>query len=266
MRRTIYLLLSMAMTVGLLATASVSAVSARPKCDGKVATIVGTNGPDRIRGTSGPDVIVAKGGKDTINGRGGRDRICGGKGKDIVNGGRGNDRLFGGSKFDIIDGGRGHDDIFGFKGDDLIYGRKGNDFINGGAGIDGCYQGPGSGPIKKCEVADFEVDVSGPANAGVGDVKFTVKVTNNGPDAAPFSLFVDADDTGATCEAGDQEGEHPQPALAAGAMRSDDFILDCTFVGDDPEAAVWLDAAVSTDARDPDVRNDDDRHTTDLDS
>jgi hypothetical protein len=250
------------LTVGLLVTASAPAVSARPKCDGRVATIVGTNGPDNIKGTNGPDVIVAKGGKDILNGRGGRDRICAGKGKDIVNGGRGNDRLFGGSKDDIMDGGRGHDDIFGFKGDDVIYGRKGNDFINGGAGIDSCYQGPGAGPIKKCEVADFAVEVSSPASAPEGDVTFTVKVTNKGPDAAPYSLYLDENNTHAKCGGYGWEGENPQPSLASGASRSEDFIVNCELEGTD--AMVWVEAAVSTDARDPDATNDDDSSTTDF--
>lgn len=78
-------------------------------CFGVPATIVGTNGNNRLKGTSRDDVIVGLGGNDIINGKGGNDRICGGKGKDVIIGGRGNDFLDGGSGFDILSGGRGTD-------------------------------------------------------------------------------------------------------------------------------------------------------------
>jgi Tol biopolymer transport system component len=66
------------------------------RCAGRRATIVGDDGPDKIKGTKRADVIVANGGKDRIKGRGGRDRICGGSGKDRIGGGKGNDRCVGG--------------------------------------------------------------------------------------------------------------------------------------------------------------------------
>ncbi len=66
------------------------------RCAGRRATIVGDDGPDKIKGTKKPDTIVANGGKDTVLGRGGRDRICGGRGKDKLIGGGGRDRLLGG--------------------------------------------------------------------------------------------------------------------------------------------------------------------------
>jgi Tol biopolymer transport system component len=75
-------------------------------CAGRRATIVGDDGPDRIRGTKGADVIVANAGKDKIAGRGGSDRICAGKGKDKVAGNAGKkDRCFGGGGKDK--GGKG---------------------------------------------------------------------------------------------------------------------------------------------------------------
>lgn len=46
----------------------------KPRCEGKVANIVGTNEPDRLKGTSGADVIPALGGNDVIDGRGGNGR------------------------------------------------------------------------------------------------------------------------------------------------------------------------------------------------
>jgi Ca2+-binding RTX toxin-like protein len=50
----------------------------RASCNGRQATIVGTDGNDRVRGTTGPDVIVARGGNDFVRSRAGNDVICGG--------------------------------------------------------------------------------------------------------------------------------------------------------------------------------------------
>ena len=50
------------------ATVASPASAAKPKCQGKVATIVGTQKADIIRGTAKRDVIVAKGGADRIYG------------------------------------------------------------------------------------------------------------------------------------------------------------------------------------------------------
>ena len=92
-----------------------------PLCDGKVATIVGTEGADRIAGTPGADVIVGLGGRDRVDGAGGDDRVCGGGDADVLRGGAGDDRLFGQanrtrsdrggtrSYGDALDGGAGHD-------------------------------------------------------------------------------------------------------------------------------------------------------------
>lgn len=116
--------LRIAMIGGLLAgTATValtlvaSPASAAPTCDGRPATIVGTQGNDKIQGTRGPDVIVGLGGNDTIHGGGGADVICGGLGADRLYGGPGHDRLFSGAnrpgvltdKFDLLQGGPGDD-------------------------------------------------------------------------------------------------------------------------------------------------------------
>ena len=78
-------------------------------CDGRAATIVGTEGADTISGTAAADVIVALGGNDTIRGLGGADRICGGPGTDTLSGGRGNDLLNGGRNRDTCVGGPGTD-------------------------------------------------------------------------------------------------------------------------------------------------------------
>jgi len=65
----------------------------RTRCQGKRATIVGTQGPDEITGTPRRDVIAALGGNDTVRGLSGADLICGGKGHDKLLGGPGRDRI-----------------------------------------------------------------------------------------------------------------------------------------------------------------------------
>ncbi|MDQ3940382.1 MAG: hypothetical protein M3238_03415, partial [Actinomycetota bacterium] len=106
--------------MALLVAASIGigtpAAAARPKCEGKIATKVGTAGDDTILGTKRADVIVARGGNDSIFGQGGNDVICGGPGGDIVIPGSGDDR------------------ILGQLGGDLIAGQAGNDHIVGGRG------------------------------------------------------------------------------------------------------------------------------------
>jgi Tol biopolymer transport system component len=66
------------------------------RCGGRVVTLTGDDGPDKIKGTKRADVIAGFGGKDKILGRGGKDRICGGPGKDRLVGGGGADRCLGG--------------------------------------------------------------------------------------------------------------------------------------------------------------------------
>jgi Ca2+-binding RTX toxin-like protein len=129
-----------------LVPASVGA-QALPTCDGKVATIVGTEGNDRISGTSGDDVIVGLGGRDRIAGGAGNDTICGGDGIDIIKGMRGrdrifgeagNDRLFGNVGRDHVEGGTGRDKVFGGAGDDHVSGGRGDDNVSGGGATDSC--------------------------------------------------------------------------------------------------------------------------------
>ncbi len=67
--------------------------TARARCFGRSATIVGTRRRDVLVGTPYRDVIVGLGGNDTIRGRGGNDLICGGAGRDYIVGGRGRDRV-----------------------------------------------------------------------------------------------------------------------------------------------------------------------------
>ena len=102
-------------------------------CDGRPATIVGTNGHDFIVGTRHSDVIVTFGGHDLVFGMRGDDVICLGEGKDLAFGGKGNDRIFG-------EGGKDH-----------LFGEKGDDYLNGGPDQDHCFGGSGSNTLVACE-------------------------------------------------------------------------------------------------------------------
>jgi uncharacterized delta-60 repeat protein len=74
----------------------------RPRCQGRVATIVGTPRSDTLNGTPRRDVIAAFAGADTVRGGGGNDLICGGPGSDLLVGGAGQDHLRGGPGRDRV--------------------------------------------------------------------------------------------------------------------------------------------------------------------
>ncbi|MGI8519605.1 MAG: calcium-binding protein [Actinomycetota bacterium] len=97
-----------------------AAPSARPaggqRCGGRLPTIVGTVGQDRIRGTNRADVIVGLAGRDIIRGRGGRDRVCGNRGRDDLRGGERRDRLAGNRGNDTLAGGPGRNHLKGGLG------------------------------------------------------------------------------------------------------------------------------------------------------
>ncbi len=129
-----------AVAAGLVVIATAGAAEAEPeevpRCHGRRATIVGTEGNDVLRGTPGRDVIWGGGGDDEIFGSLGNDLICGGSGNDLVHGGRGND---------IVDGGPGTDRVYGDLGDDKVVGGPGDgDEVSGGLGIDTLNGGPGN--------------------------------------------------------------------------------------------------------------------------
>ena len=106
-------------------------------CNGRVTTMVGTDGPDEFTGTSGADVIAGLSGNDRFSGLGGNDLVCAGGGDDEVLGGAGNDVLF------------------GQGGDDRLMGHDGNDVLNGGTGQDLCNGGAGAGDTATaCETAN----------------------------------------------------------------------------------------------------------------
>jgi len=97
------------------------------KCQGKPATLVGTDGKDDIKGTRKTDVIVAFGGNDKVNGRGGNDVLCGNGGRDSLKGGKGKD---------VLAGGAGADKLRGGASSDKLLGQAGPDFCSGGPGSD----------------------------------------------------------------------------------------------------------------------------------
>ena len=88
-------------------------------CAGQKATIVGTSGPDRLKGRVGDDVIAAQGGADTVVGRKGDDIVCGGAGADLLRGQDGDDTLRGGAGQDEMRGGGGSNRCRGGKGADI---------------------------------------------------------------------------------------------------------------------------------------------------
>jgi hypothetical protein len=126
----------------LLSAIAGPASAARPKCAGKVATIVGTKKGEVIKGTNKADVIVARGGHDRIYGKGGNDTICGGGG---------HDRIVGAGGKDLIFGGPGRDKLYGGPGRDRLLGGPANDRLAGGPGNDACLQGAGTGLHLSCE-------------------------------------------------------------------------------------------------------------------
>lgn len=120
-------------------TLTVTIADNEPKatCNGKAATIVGSNGVDTLKGTAGPDVILGRRGSDTIKGLAGNDVLCGAGGNDILLGAGGNDVLVGGNGNDQLTGSAGKDDLDGGLGRDRLAGGPGaGDRCNGGPGTD----------------------------------------------------------------------------------------------------------------------------------
>jgi len=122
---------------------------ATPTCNGKPATIVGTDGGDDLNGTQGPDVIVDLGGNDFTNGRDGNDVICGGTGADFLKGGHGKDTLLGQAGGDALWGGEG---IQSCTHGSCSY-KPSKDRCEGGKGID--YTSPVCEVEKSIEKSGF---------------------------------------------------------------------------------------------------------------
>ena len=125
-----------------------------PQCNGLDATIIGTEGRDKIKGTNDDDVIVTFGGNDRITAKDGNDTICAGDGTDLILGMGGDD---------WIDAGSGLDFIFGGDNDDSIFARHGDhDFIDGGSHDDGdfCQVDEKEFRIVRCEFIDEPYDIT----------------------------------------------------------------------------------------------------------
>lgn len=113
------------------------------RCMGRMATIVGTSGADRLVGTARADVIVGLAGADVVIARGGNDIVCLGPGGDRANGGPGDDRIAGGAGRDLLLGGAGRDILLGQADADRLVGGRGADRVVGGPGVDRLLGGPG---------------------------------------------------------------------------------------------------------------------------
>jgi poly-gamma-glutamate capsule biosynthesis protein CapA/YwtB (metallophosphatase superfamily) len=115
-------------------------------CGGRLATILGTSGPDSLAGTAGPDVIAARGGSDFIAAGAGDDLVCGGPGADTASGGAGRD---------VLRGGPGDDDLDGLEGNDRLHGEEGDDHLSGGGDDDALYGGQGADELAGGDDGDL---------------------------------------------------------------------------------------------------------------
>jgi len=105
-------------------------------CQGKAATIVGSDGADTLKGTGKADVIVAGAGDDKINAGKGNDIVCGGAGNETIKGGAGKDTLLGEDGKDKLFGQAGKDTLKGGPGADKLVGGPAKDKLQGGPGKD----------------------------------------------------------------------------------------------------------------------------------
>lgn len=132
------------------ATVNVVEPPPAPTCDGVEATVVGTEGNDRLVGTDKRDVIVGLGGDDVIDGLAGNDLVCAAAGADTVKGEAGDDTIRSGGGDDILRGGDGRDMLRGGGGLDRLAGGADADLLRGGGGADTCVGGPGSDEQHSC--------------------------------------------------------------------------------------------------------------------
>lgn len=87
-----------------------------------MATKIGDDGDDVLRGTSDSDTLVGREGDDLLLGRSNGDSLVGDEGDDTLSGGGGDDTLIGGSGDDLLSGGTA-DNTFIFgpnSGEDII--------------------------------------------------------------------------------------------------------------------------------------------------
>jgi Ca2+-binding RTX toxin-like protein len=121
MRRTIALLMTMAMTLLVATSVAMAAVITCPTAQNPPGTCRGTANADTMTGTNGTfrgapgDIIDSFRGGDTLNARKANDTLRGGQGTDTLNGGLGDDKLDGGEDSDtyLFEDGWGEDTITG---------------------------------------------------------------------------------------------------------------------------------------------------------
>ena len=170
-----------AITAALAAVVFIAAAPAEeeetPRCHGRRAKLVGTEGPDVLHGTPGRDVIWGGEGDDQIFGSLGNDLVCGGLGDDLIHGGRGND---------TADGGAGTDRAIGDLGDDKVMGGTGNaDEVAGSLGIDTLSGGPGAFDLIHGDYGYDRMD-GGPGNGDIAS--FATKIAGGKGDGVWVSL------------------------------------------------------------------------------
>ncbi len=134
-------------------TGAAACLRLQPELAGKLSTIVGTSGADRLVGTPGRDLVIGGPGNDVLRGNEGADLLCGGPGDDMLSGGRGDDRLRGGEGSDRLFGRAGADHLSGGAGMDVLYGNMGFDELVGGQGPDVCIGGSGTDALTGCRSA-----------------------------------------------------------------------------------------------------------------
>jgi len=165
MKRFGFLPLSIAVML-IVAIPRLPAHAQTPKCFGQAATLVGTQGGDKLEGTSGPDVIVGLGGNDSIHGQEGDDLIClgGNKGgsEERGYGDEGDDKINGGAGRDFLDGGPEDDRLIGGRGPDFILARNGLNVLKGGLGKDSLVGGGQADRLWGGEGNDLESGRAGP--------------------------------------------------------------------------------------------------------
>ena len=120
-----------------------------PRCGGRLATITGSTGSDKMTATPHPDVINALEGNDTVSGAAQNDLVCGEAGDDRLIGGAGKDNLIGGAGADVLLGSAGRDLLQGGTGRDKLKGGPGPDRLRGGPGRDLLSGGPGRDKQKQ---------------------------------------------------------------------------------------------------------------------
>jgi hypothetical protein len=99
--------------------------------------VMGTSGPDTLRGGSAGEVLFGLAGRDRVEGGGGHDCLLGDEGNDVLRGQPGDDRLTGGAGADTLVGGPGVNAYDAGPGADLVDARNGKrELVRCGAGRD----------------------------------------------------------------------------------------------------------------------------------